>query len=63
MFGYRARIGYTAPLVVMEVFPFALEQELGKNVVTSTQAIIWHALRRVAVTDAIAGWGRLLRDH
>ncbi len=41
----------------------ALEQDLGVNVVTSTQAIVWHALRCCGVHDAIPGWGRLLRDY
>jgi maleate isomerase len=40
-----------------------LEQELGKNVVSSAQAIVWEALRRCAITDSIQGFGRLLRDH
>jgi maleate isomerase len=40
----------------------ALEQELGINVVTSTQAIVWHALRRCGIADRLAGYGRLLRD-
>jgi maleate isomerase len=40
----------------------ALERDLGVNVVTSTQAILWHALRRVGIDDSIQGYGRLLRD-
>jgi maleate isomerase len=40
----------------------ALERELKVNVVSGTQAIIWHALRRCGVTDPIPGYGRLLRE-
>lgn len=40
-----------------------LEQELGINVLTSSQAIIWEALRRCGVNDRIDGWGKLLREH
>ncbi len=40
-----------------------LEQALGKPVVTSTQATLWHALRLAGVTDAIHGHGRLLAAH
>lgn len=41
----------------------ALEQSLGKPVITSTQATLWHVLRLAGVKDAIAGLGRLLREH
>lgn len=41
----------------------ALEQALGKPVVTSTQAMLWHALRLAGVTDRIPGYGRLLAEH
>ena len=40
-----------------------LEQELGVNVVTAIQAIVWETLRRSGVNDRINGYGRLLRDH
>ena len=39
-----------------------LERELGVNVMTALQAIVWHALRQVGVNDRIAGFGRLLRE-
>jgi maleate isomerase len=39
-----------------------LEQEHGCNVVTAIQAIVWYALRRCEIKDAIQGYGRLLRD-
>ncbi|HEV8022674.1 MAG TPA: hypothetical protein VGP41_15475 [Candidatus Lustribacter sp.] len=41
----------------------ALEETLGKPVITSNQATIWRALRDTAINDRIAGFGRLLRDH
>lgn len=41
----------------------ALEQALGKPVITSTQATLWHALRLAGVKDRIAGCGRLLEVH
>jgi maleate isomerase len=41
----------------------ALEEALGKPVITSTQATLWHALRLATVDDFIAGYGRLLSEH
>lgn len=40
-----------------------LEQELGINIVTGSQMILWAGLRRCGVTDSIPGYGRLLREH
>jgi maleate cis-trans isomerase len=40
-----------------------LEQELGINVISSAQAIVWEALRRCKITDPIQGFGKLLREH
>ncbi len=40
-----------------------LEQALGKPVITSTQATLWHALRLAGITDRIKGFGRLLEAH
>jgi maleate cis-trans isomerase len=40
-----------------------LEQEFGRNMITSTQAIVWEALRRCQINDSINGFGRLLREH
>jgi maleate isomerase len=40
-----------------------LEQALGVPVISSNQAMIWHCLRKAGVNDAVAGYGRLLRDH
>jgi maleate isomerase len=39
-----------------------LERELGVTVMTAQQAIVWNALRRCGVNDAISGFGRLLRE-
>jgi maleate isomerase len=41
----------------------ALEEALGKPVITSTQATLWHALRLATVRDPIAGYGQLLSRH
>jgi maleate cis-trans isomerase len=38
----------------------ALEEDLGKPVVSSASAMMWHALRLVGVAAPIAGYGRLL---
>jgi maleate cis-trans isomerase len=40
----------------------ALEQELGKPVVSSTQAMLWQALRVAGVRQAVPGFGRLLAE-
>jgi maleate isomerase len=40
-----------------------LEKALGKPVITSTQATLWHALRLAGIVDPIAGFGRLLERH
>jgi len=40
----------------------ALEARIGKPVVTSTQAMLWHLLRLAGIATPIAGFGRLLRD-
>jgi maleate isomerase len=39
-----------------------LEKELGVNVLTAHQAIVWDALRRCGVNDRIEGFGRLFRE-
>jgi maleate isomerase len=41
----------------------ALEQAIGKPVITSTQATLWHVLRLAGIKDAITGFGRLLQEH
>jgi maleate isomerase len=40
----------------------ALEDALGKPVLTSNQAMLWRALRDTGIDDRIDGFGRLLRD-
>jgi maleate isomerase len=40
-----------------------LEDRLGKPVITSTQATLWHALRLAGIDDKIAGYGVLLERH
>jgi maleate cis-trans isomerase len=41
----------------------ALEHDLGKPVVSSTQAMLWQALRVAGVRQTVLGFGRLLADH
>ncbi|PRX19622.1 maleate isomerase [Paraburkholderia sp. BL18I3N2] len=38
-----------------------LETETGKAIVTSNQALCWHALRLSGCEDLVPGWGRLFR--
>jgi maleate isomerase len=40
-----------------------LEDSLGKPVISSTQATLWHALRLAGIDDRIAGFGRLMEAH
>jgi maleate cis-trans isomerase len=40
----------------------SLERDLGKPVISSNQASLWRALRLAGVRDAVAGFGRLLRE-
>jgi maleate isomerase len=46
----------------MPTFPIIepLEQEIGRPVVTSNQALLWASLRALGLTDAIGGLGKLL---
>jgi maleate cis-trans isomerase len=37
-----------------------LERDLGKPVVTSQAATLWHALRTVGIGQGVRGYGRLL---
>ncbi len=41
----------------------AMERELGRPVVTSNQAILWHALRSNGMPDRTSGFGKLLERH
>ena len=38
-----------------------IEREIGKPVVTSTTATLWHLLRLAGISDPIRGYGRLLQ--
>jgi maleate isomerase len=40
-----------------------LESALQRPVITSNQAMLWHALRQNGIDDSISGFGALLRDH
>jgi len=40
-----------------------LEQEVGKPVVTSNQAMLWNVLRMAGIEDKIEGYGRLFIEH
>ncbi|MBL1120139.1 aspartate/glutamate racemase family protein [Streptomyces sp. 110] len=40
----------------------ALEEETGKTIISSNQALCWHALRLAGCDDKIDGWGRLFRS-
>ena len=41
----------------------AMERALGRPVVTSNQALLWHVLRNLGITDPVDGCGQLLRSH
>jgi maleate isomerase len=41
----------------------ALEGALGAPVISSNQAMLWHALRKNGIADALDGYGELLRNH
>ena len=41
----------------------SLERALGAPVITSNQAMLWHALRKSNIRDVIAGYGTLLTSH
>ncbi|EBA18478.1 Asp/Glu/hydantoin racemase [Roseobacter sp. SK209-2-6] len=40
-----------------------LEQRLGKPVICSNQAMMWHVLRLAGISDRIEGYGQLLQHH
>jgi maleate isomerase len=40
-----------------------LEKETGKSVISSNQATLWFALRKLRIKDRIKGFGRLLEEH
>jgi maleate isomerase len=39
----------------------ALEQDLGRPVVSANQASLWHCLRAAGVRTAVEGYGSLMR--
>lgn len=39
----------------------ALEQDLGRPVISANQASLWHCLRRAGVRETVNGYGRLLK--
>jgi len=41
----------------------ALEQRVGKPVITSNQALAWDALRLAGIEDQMAGYGALFAEH
>jgi maleate isomerase len=41
----------------------ALERDLGKPVITSNQAVAWHALRFAGIRDQLSGFGELFARH
>jgi maleate isomerase len=36
-----------------------LERDLGKPVISSNQAMMWHALRSAGIREAVPGFGKL----
>ena len=38
-----------------------LEGSIGKPVITSNQALCWHALRLAGYREPVEGWGQLFR--
>lgn len=54
------QVGTALPVVAMIE---ELEAELGKPIVACNAAVYWQTLRTIGITDAIAGYGRLLAQH
>ena len=53
----------TVPLISLRALQNWQELQLGKPVVTSTQAFMWSMLRTAGVDDQIKGYGKLLSAH
>ena len=53
----------TVPLISLHALQNWQELQLGKPVVTSTQAFMWSMLRTAGVDDQIKGYGKLLSAH
>ena len=54
------QVGTALPVVAMIE---ELETELGKPIVACNAAVYWQTLRAAGVTDAVPGYGQLLRDY
>lgn len=54
------QVGTALPVVAMID---DLERELAKPVVACNAAVYWQTLRAAGISDAIAGYGRLLAEH
>jgi len=59
----------TSDAVIMTITNFRtievielLEKDLGKPVVTGNQAMLWHCLRLLGISESIKGFGTLLRE-
>lgn len=55
-----AQIGTALPVVELIE---ELEQETGKAIVSCNAAVYWQALRAAGITDAVQGYGKLLREY
>ena len=40
-----------------------LEHDLGRPVVTSNQAMVWHSLQKLGIKDCVPGYGRLMATN
>jgi len=54
------QVGTALPVVAMIE---ELEAETGKPIVACNAAVYWQTLRAAGITDSVAGYGRLLREH
>jgi mercuric ion transport protein len=58
-----ATVLVVAALALIATVVAALEQTIGKPLITSTQATLWHALRLAGIKALLFGYGRLLQEH
>lgn len=54
------QVGTALPVVALIE---ELETDLGKPIVACNAAVYWQTLRGIGITDAVAGYGRLLAEH